>query len=342
MEIHDDRVDLVDVVAGLDAESTSVLHRAEPLVLHITRPPASDVVLELVGRLRTLPTVSVVVGRFDVVPPELAAATDVCLTSTAGPPRPWVAAPVEPITKAVASQPEAALALVARLRSGGVGSPWDGIVAEAATFAMLVGSDAFGRWRAGRPVRDRPRPEKPPVRLRRAGPVLHIELDRPNVHNAFDILLRDELVSALHLPLADPSITAVHLLGRGPSFSSGGDLDEFGSVGDPATSFAVRLTRHPGYAVHLVAERTTAHLHGACFGAGIEVAAFAGRILAAAPTTFRLPELEMGLIPGAGGTVSLPHRIGRHRTAWLALSGAVIDVPTALDWGLVDCVAGEL
>jgi enoyl-CoA hydratase/carnithine racemase len=44
----------------------------------------------------------------------------------------------------------------------------------------------------------------------------------------------------------------------------------------------------------------------------------------------------MGLIPGAGGTVSLPRRIGPHRTAWLTLSGARIDAATALDWGLVD------
>jgi enoyl-CoA hydratase len=49
----------------------------------------------------------------------------------------------------------------------------------------------------------------------------------------------------------------------------------------------------------------------------------------------------MGLVPGAGGTVSLPRRIGRHRTAWLALSGRRIDAPTALAWGLVDRVSGR-
>jgi enoyl-CoA hydratase/carnithine racemase len=49
-----------------------------------------------------------------------------------------------------------------------------------------------------------------------------------------------------------------------------------------------------------------------------------------------LPELAMGLIPGAGGTVSLPRRIGARRTAELALSGEPIDATTALDWGLID------
>jgi enoyl-CoA hydratase/carnithine racemase len=53
-------------------------------------------------------------------------------------------------------------------------------------------------------------------------------------------------------------------------------------------------------------------------------------------TTFRLPEVAMGVVPGAGGTASIPRRIGRHRTAALALSGLLIDAPTALRWGLID------
>jgi enoyl-CoA hydratase/carnithine racemase len=54
----------------------------------------------------------------------------------------------------------------------------------------------------------------------------------------------------------------------------------------------------------------------------------------------QLPEVTMGLIPGAGGTASLPRRIGRHRTAWMALTGQFVDVVTAQQWGLVDEVAG--
>ncbi|MCZ0997091.1 enoyl-CoA hydratase/isomerase family protein [Streptomyces mirabilis] len=80
----------------------------------------------------------------------------------------------------------------------------------------------------------------------------------------------------------------------------------------------------------------TAHLHGACVGAGIELAAFAGRVLAAPDTLIRLPEVGMGLIPGAGGTASLPVRIGRERTAYLALSGDTLSAAQALGWGLVD------
>jgi enoyl-CoA hydratase/carnithine racemase len=89
-----------------------------------------------------------------------------------------------------------------------------------------------------------------------------------------------------------------------------------------------------------MSDRVTANIHGACMGSGIEIAAFAHRVVAHPDTRLALPEVGMGLVPGAGGTVSLPRRVGRHRTALLALSGATIDAPTALRWGLVDAVEG--
>jgi enoyl-CoA hydratase/carnithine racemase len=84
------------------------------------------------------------------------------------------------------------------------------------------------------------------------------------------------------------------------------------------------------------AARVRAVVHGACVGAGVELPAFAARVVAREGARFWLPELSLGLVPGAGGTVSLPRRIGRQRTAWLALSGRAIDAETALAWGLVD------
>jgi len=54
-----------------------------------------------------------------------------------------------------------------------------------------------------------------------------------------------------------------------------------------------------------------------------------------------LPELAMGLIPGAGGTATIPRRIGPERTAWLALTGLLLDAPTAHSWGLVDVIEPE-
>jgi enoyl-CoA hydratase/carnithine racemase len=71
-------------------------------------------------------------------------------------------------------------------------------------------------------------------------------------------------------------------------------------------------------------------------GSGIELAAFTDWVVAAADSQIALPEIGLGLVPGAGGTVSLTRRIGRLRTAWLAFSGSTIDAATARTWGLVD------
>jgi enoyl-CoA hydratase/carnithine racemase len=71
-------------------------------------------------------------------------------------------------------------------------------------------------------------------------------------------------------------------------------------------------------------------------GSGIELAAFTDWVVAAQDTQIALPEIGLGLVPGAGGTVSLTHRIGRLRTAWLAFSAGTIDAATAKSWGLVD------
>ena len=69
------------------------------------------------------------------------------------------------------------------------------------------------------------------------------------------------------------------------------------------------------------------------------MAAFCGHVVAAPDAVFGLPELGLGLTPGAGGTVSVTRRIGRWRTAYLVLSGRTIDADTALAWGLVDEIA---
>jgi enoyl-CoA hydratase/carnithine racemase len=177
------------------------------------------------------------------------------------------------------------------------------------------------------------------VRVERRGDELTITLHRPLVRNALDSAMRDGLVEALTVAARDPSVTVVHLRGSGDSFCSGGDLDEFGTRADPATAHLVRLLSSPARSVAEVAGRTVAHLHGNVVGSGIELAAFAGRVVAAPTTRISLPEVRLGLIPGAGGTVSLPRRIGRHRTLHLALSPGPIDADTALGWGLVDEVA---
>jgi enoyl-CoA hydratase/carnithine racemase len=77
-------------------------------------------------------------------------------------------------------------------------------------------------------------------------------------------------------------------------------------------------------------------VHGRVLGSGLEMAAFCGWVAARDDSVFGLPELSLGLIPGAGGTVSVTRRIGRWRTAYLVLSGRSVGVRTARAWGLVD------
>jgi enoyl-CoA hydratase/carnithine racemase len=190
------------------------------------------------------------------------------------------------------------------------------------------------RTRAAAPPPD---DEASAVRVERLDDRLVITLDRPARHNAFSARMRDELYAALQIAEAEPRL-AVVLRGAGASFSSGGDLDEFGTTPDPATAHLVRTTRSPARALAAVAARVRAEVHGACIGAGIELAALAGTVVARPDAFFELPEIAMGLIPGAGGTATIPRRIGCQRTAWLALTGCRLDAATALAWGLIDAI----
>lgn len=241
------------------------------------------------------------------------------------------------VAQMVVANPVAATSLAMLLRGSEARTIDDGLLAESAVYSSLQAGPEFAAWLVARPRRHR-RPEQDAVELERSGGSLQITLARPHVRNALSTLMRDQLADAFDLVALDPSIEEVHLRGRGESFCAGGDLDEFGSFPDPSSAHLVRLQQSVGRRISLVAGRVVAHLHGACMGSGIELPAFAGTVRAARSTTIGLPEVAMGLIPGAGGTVSLPRRIGRHRTACLALTGTRLDASTALDWGLVDAI----
>lgn len=241
------------------------------------------------------------------------------------------------VAAAVERHPHASLVCAQLLAAAPHDDTEAGLVGESLGYGVLQGGPELAAWLVRRGSVGPPAPSPEPVRLARSGDRLTITLHRPEVHNAVDMAVRDALVEAFALVAADPALEA-DLEGEGPSFCSGGDLREFGTFGDPATAHAVRSERLPARALAAVADRVTARVHGACVGAGVELAAFCHRVVAAPGTTFSLPEVGMGLVPGQGGTVSLPRRIGRERTAWLALTGETITAPTALAWGLVDAV----
>jgi len=208
---------------------------------------------------------------------------------------------------------------------------------ESLAYSTLLGTPGFRRWLQQRGPRPLPPPApQDPVLVRREAERLHITLNRPERRNAYGAEVRDGLVEALRLAIADETITAIVLDGSGPVFSAGGDLDEFGTTPDLATAHLIRTRAGAARLVSQLADRMEVRVHGSCVGAGIEVPAFAGRIVAAPGTVFRLPEVSMGLIPGAGGTVGVPRRIGRWRAFWLCATGAALDAGTALAWGLVD------
>lgn len=273
-----------------------------------------------------------------------ARAFDILLTRTTGAPAPWVSsadpeADAAEVLDAAAANPAATAVLLQVLRIG-EGMPVEAALhLESLAYSTLLGGEAFRRWRAGVPNRGR-RGGAEPVRLERQGDALHIVLDDPSNRNAISAALRDGLVDALTLPLLDPDLSLVELTGAGPVFCSGGHLDEFGLAQDLAAAHLIRVRQSPARLVHRLGERLTARVHGAAIGGGLEIAAAAARLEARPGTRFRLPEIRMGLIPGAGGTMSLPRRIGRHRTAFMALTGRALDTETALAWGLIDGLWG--
>jgi hypothetical protein len=246
---------------------------------------------------------------------------------------------LEPILLATGRTPLAAMALVQLLRQGTGLDIHQGLIAESLVYSTLQSGPEFGEWLSARPAAPphQPSPE-PPVLLRRSGVRLELTLNRPEKRNAFSAQMRDALVEGLQTVVSDSSIREVILREAGPAFCSGGDLDEFGTLPDPATAHAIRSTRSPGRLLAQCADRLRAELHGARVGAGMELAAFARRVAASEDAFFQLPEVAMGLVPGAGGTVSITRRIGRQRAAYLALSGLRLDAPTAHRWGLIDVI----
>ncbi|MEU4311559.1 enoyl-CoA hydratase/isomerase family protein [Nocardia sp. NPDC024068] len=213
---------------------------------------------------------------------------------------------------------------------------------ESLAYSTLQGGPEFAGWLAERRLLGRSLPPPPvtdPVLLDADGETLRITLNRPERRNAYGTALRDALVDALRVAVADDGSTRILLDGAGPSFCAGGDLDEFGHTPDIATAHLIRTRGGAARLLARIAGRTEVRLHGHCVGAGIEISAFAGRVVAAPDTVVRLPEVAMGLIPGAGGTVSLPRRIGRWRSLHLFITGVGLGARRALEWGLVDEVA---
>lgn len=333
---------------GRNPESVGVFAANPVVFVQLDGDPRLD---RLCIRLRDLPCVSVGVATGGWPPSQTVVGggvpahfhLDILMTQEDDPPMPWVGCPdldkaVSVVFEAVNASPTAAVTLVQLLRLTEALGSSDAVVAESLAYSTLQSGDHHRVWLRSRPVRAPRHHSGPAVSVVRSGSVLRVELRRPEVRNALDVQMRDELVVAFELAAADSTLQVV-VSGAGPAFCSGGDLQEFGGNDDPAQAHLIRTTRSAARALLDIASRTTFLLHGACVGAGIELAAFGRRVVAEPGTRISLPEVGMGLIPGAGGTVSLPRRIGRQRTAYLAITGQAVSAATALAWGLVDEVS---
>lgn len=300
-----------------------------PYLLADLRQPAShtdaDILASAIARL-PCPTLAIVPAARHQ--PALAGAFDVLADDEADLPA---------VVRNIEAWPLAAATLVQVLRHNERVGIEDGLLAESLAYGTLQAGAEFHRFLAGRqpPVRN---DDAEPVIVERQGDLLRIVLNRPARRNAYSAGMRDALWEALGLLAADTSLACAEIRGAGDCFCVGGDLEEFGLASDPARSHAIRMARPVGLRLARLADRVECRVHRTCIGSGIELPAFAGRVVATADTYFQLPEITMGLIPGAGGTVGILRRIGRQRLAWWALSARRLRADTALAWGLIDAI----
>lgn len=242
------------------------------------------------------------------------------------------------LDKAIRQSPHAAMVLVQHLRATESLNVVDSLTLESLAYACLQQGREHQLWLTSQRPHTSVANSDSPLLIETSENGLQMSFNHSDPHNPLDRDMRDNLCAALQQALADRTCQHVSLRARGRMFSSGGALHEFGTTDDSSQCHWIRSQRPTGFYLYRLAARIPVHvhIHGAAIGAGLELAAFATHISAHPKTWFQLPELQYGLIPGAGGTASLPPRIGRQRTAYMALSGKRINTHTALEWGLID------
>ena len=161
------------------------------------------------------------------------------------------------------------------------------------------------------------------------GDVLVVNIDNPPV-NALGAAVRQGLLAAMQQAQADAAVAAVLLVGAGKAFIAGADIREFGKP--PVPPALPEVCR----AIEGSDKPVVAVLHGAALGGGLEVALSAHYRLALPAATVGLPEVNLGLLPGSGGTQRAPRLMGVQAATSLMLSGQHLKAQAALQAGLVD------
>ena len=175
-----------------------------------------------------------------------------------------------------------------------------------------------------------------PVSMRTDGDVAVITIDNPPV-NAMKHEVRIGLVDRISQATGDPGISAAVIACAGRTFVAGADITEFGKPPRQPTAIAVIEV------IEACPKPVVAALHGTPLGGGLELALGCHFRVAAPGTRLGLPEIKLGIIPGAGGTQRLPRLVGMKKAMAMILSGEPIPAREALDAGLIDeIIEGDL
>ncbi|MFA5895624.1 MAG: enoyl-CoA hydratase-related protein [Thermoplasmata archaeon] len=174
------------------------------------------------------------------------------------------------------------------------------------------------------------------IRVERGDRVATITLNRPDKLNAMSFLMKTELVSALRELDGDPSVRAIALTGAGDkAFVAGADISEF--AGRSVTEQIKLYEMGTVYdAVDRAAKPVLAMVNGFCLGGGLELALACDIRIASERAVFGQTEVNLGIIPGGGGSQRLARLVGLGNALKLTLTGEKIDAREALRMGLVD------
>ena len=181
----------------------------------------------------------------------------------------------------------------------------------------------------------------PTVLIDRRGPVAVVTLNRPEKHNAMSLEMKDAIVRALGELDADPAVRVIVVTGAGDNaFVAGADIAEF--QGRTAVEQERMYQEGTVYdAVDRVSKPILARIDGYCFGGGLELAMACDIRIASERSRFSQAEVNIGIIPGGGGSQRLPRLVGLGTALKLTLTGERIDAHEALRIGLVDEVVAH-
>lgn len=168
------------------------------------------------------------------------------------------------------------------------------------------------------------------------GGIAWITLNRPDVLNAINMQMRDEIWDLLHAVRDDPEVRVVIFKGAGDkAFSAGADISEFGTAPSYAEARRGRRERDLWWFMMTLEKPLIAAIHGYALGAGIELPMACDIRIASEDARIGLPEVSLGYIPSAGGTQTLPRHVPPGIASQMILTGDPIDAQTAFRYGLV-------